>query len=314
MGHFQNYKILSFIALIIAVIWCITPVVADNTSVSIAYRGAGGNYIGDTVIFDGFNSAGNITVLRITGPGLPSEGVPVNDLNGKTGGGNPVEVNPDGSWKFVWYTGSIKGIEMMQTARYYITAFDLNDPSKTATTSVMMKKPEFYVVPTPNPVEIGNYIQLLGTAEQGTPDVRIEIRDQNGNLLHVYDTAATDTGYFNYGFHIDMQPGDYPITVSSASMKSTFHTVIHVLPPQTPTPVPPTGAGETGQPGITAAVTTVMTTGVSATTSIPGSPVTITPAGSRTPESVPVSPLAIIAGLVIAALVIVLILVTGKKN
>jgi hypothetical protein len=130
----RNNKILSFIALVVAVLWCISPVLADNSSVSIAYRGAGGNYIGDTIIFDGYNSVSNVTVLKLTGPGLPALGVPVYDLNGPAGSGNPVEANPDGSWRFAWYTDNIKGIEQMQTARYYITAFDLSDPSKTATT------------------------------------------------------------------------------------------------------------------------------------------------------------------------------------
>ena len=168
MGIFQNYKILSFIALIIAVLWCFSPVLADNGSVSIAYRGSGGNYIGDTIIFDGYNSVSNTTVLQLTGPGLPAAGVPVYDLNGPAGAGNPVEVNPDGSWKFVWYTGNIQGVDQMQTARYYITAFDLSDPSKTATTSIMMEKREFYAVPTPNTVETGDYIQLLGYCGRGS--------------------------------------------------------------------------------------------------------------------------------------------------
>jgi hypothetical protein len=222
-------------------------------------------------------------------------------------------VNSDGSWRFVWYTGNINGVEKMQTARYYITAFDLSNPSKTATTSIMMEKPEFYVVPTPNPVETGAYIQLLGTAELGAPDIRIEIRDQSGTLLHVYDTAATNSGYFNYGFHIDMPPGDYPITISSASMKSSFQTIIHVLPPQIPTPVTTAGASGAGQPGITTVPASAMSPGLTSTPASAGTPVTPTPAATKNPEPVSISPLAIIAGLIIAALVVLLILVIGKK-
>ena len=67
MGIFQNYKILSFLVLIIALLWCFSPVLADNGSVSIAYRGSGGNYIGDVIIFDGYNSVSNTTVLQLTG-------------------------------------------------------------------------------------------------------------------------------------------------------------------------------------------------------------------------------------------------------
>jgi len=309
---FRDYKILSFIALIIAVLWCFSPVLADNSSVSIAYRGAGGNYIGDTIIFDGYNSVSNTTALKLNGPGLPALGVPVYDLNGPAGSGNPVEVNnPDGSWRFAWYTGNIKGIEQMQTARYYITAFDLSDPTKSATTSIMMKKPDFYVIASPDKLETGDYVQLVGTAEKGTPDVRIEIRNMSGSILHVYDTAATETGYFNYGFHIDMPPGDYPVTISSPSIKSSFQTTIHVIPP--PAPVPATSAGEAGQPGITAVQTSAVSPGLTIAPASAGTTMTPATAAPNNQGPVSISPLAVIAGLIIAALVVLLILVIGKK-
>jgi hypothetical protein len=307
MGVFRNYRIFSIVALIVALLWCFSPVLADNSSVSIAYRGAGGNYIGDAIIFDGYNSVSNMTVLRVTGPGLSPVGVPVYDLNGVPGTGNPVEVNSDGSWKFVWYTGSIKGVDKMQTARYYITAFDLSDPSKSATTSIMMKKPDFYIVPTPNPVETGDYIQLLGTAEGGTPDVRIEIRDQKGTILHIYDTAATETGYFNYGFHIDMAPGDYPVTISSATMKASSQIIIHVIPPQTQAP------GNVSQPGISPVTSSAITPVISSSPATSGMTVAPVSPVTKNPEPGAISPLAIIAGLIVAGLVVVLVIYTGKK-
>jgi hypothetical protein len=312
MGHFRSHKYFSCIALIIAVLWCITPVLADNSSLSIAYRGNGGNYIGDTIIFDGYNPVSNITLLKLTGPGLPADGVPVYDLTAPAGSGNPVEVNPDGSFRFAWYTATINGIEKLQTARYYITAFDKTDLNKTATTSIMMKRPDFYVVVTPDKVETGDYVQLLGTAEQSIPDVRIEIQDKTGQILHVYDTSASSSGYFVYGFHIDMPPGDYPVIVSSPTMRSTFRTVIHVIPPQTPTAVPTTG--NANQTAMTS-VQTPPATPVPAVT--PGSPlasVTPTPAPVKAPESVPISPVVIIAGLIIAGLVVLVIILIGKKN
>ena len=51
-------------------IFFIQPVFADAGYVSISYRGSGGYYIGDTITFDGKNTAGNTTVVKITGPGL----------------------------------------------------------------------------------------------------------------------------------------------------------------------------------------------------------------------------------------------------
>ncbi len=222
MGMIQLSRNISLLVLVVAAAFCLQPVLALNSTVSITYRGSGGSYIGDMVIFDGHNLAGNITVLRLTGPGLPAGGVPVYDLNGKEGTGNPVDVNSDGSWRFIWYTSNIVGIEKMQTARYYITALDLGDPTQSSSTSIMMKKPDFYVVVSPNRLETGDYVQLLGTAERGNPAIRIQITDNTGRVFHTYDTSAGATGYFNYGFHVDMPPGDYTVTISSPSVISPY--------------------------------------------------------------------------------------------
>ena len=153
-------KVFSVLILLIAVICIIQPVLGANETVSIAYWGSGGSYIGDTVIFDGKNTVGNITFIRITGPGLPAEGLPIYDLNGNPGSGNTVQVNPDGTWRLAWYTSSIKGIEKMQTARYYFTAADLSHPEFSSTTSVLMKKAEFYATISPNPATLDDYVSV----------------------------------------------------------------------------------------------------------------------------------------------------------
>lgn len=306
MGKIILSRMISFLVLFIAMAVCLQPVMAVNDSISIAYRGAGGNYIGDTIIFDGYNHVGNITVLRVTGPGLPAGGVPVYDLNGKEGTGNPVVVNADGSWRFAWYTFMIQNIDRMQTARYYITALDLGDPSKTATTSLLMKKPEFNVVASPNPLETGMYLQLLGTAEKGTFDIRIDITDKAGKVLHTYNTAASASGYFNYGFHVDMPPGDYFVTISSPSMKSTYRTILTVIPPQTPATTSTASGDQPG--GNTSAVST-------------GSESAATPGGSAplsaaipAPASAPAPLFEIMVGVCLGLIIIICLLLFRKKT
>jgi hypothetical protein len=163
----------------------------------------------------------------------------------------------------------------------------------------MMAKREFYAVPTPNTVETGDYIQLLGMAEGGAPDIHIEIQNTSGNILHVYDTAATKSGTFDYDFHVDMPPGDYPVLISSATMKTSYQTIIHVISPQSPTLLPTTPP--------TPSVTQVLPVGPAST----GMPVTTAGAGTTAPASL--SPLTIVAGLIIAGLVVLLILVLGRK-
>jgi hypothetical protein len=222
MGKNHTIQIVFILGLLVALMVCTLPVCAVNGTINIAYRGSGGSYLGDTVIFDGQNSYSNVTLLRLTGPGLPAEGVPVYDINGEIGSGNTVPVNPDGSWKFSWYTGSIKGIEKLQTARYYITAFDQYNPEKSYTTSILLKKPEFYLDVSPTSASVGDYIQLTGSSEKGSTSVHIDVADSAGKIVHNYDSTVSASGYFNKGFHVDMPPGTYTLTLSSASVRNTY--------------------------------------------------------------------------------------------
>jgi hypothetical protein len=170
--HFNKF-FFSFVMLI-AVICIIQPVVAQAGTMTITYRGSGGYYLGETIIFDGKDTVGNATLLKISGPGLPSQGVPVYDLNGIPGSGNTVPMNTDGSWKFVWLSANTAGINKMMTARYTITAFDLTNPENTASISVFLKKPEFYINPQLSPIKPGDYIQLSGVAERGVTTLRLK--------------------------------------------------------------------------------------------------------------------------------------------
>jgi hypothetical protein len=163
------------IVLLITVICIIQPVLAQSGTMTISYRGSGGYYIGDTIIFDGKNTVGNTTLLKITGPGLPASGVPVYDLEGISGSGNTVPMDADGSWRFVWSTANIKGIDKLVTARYTVTALDLENLEKTASVSFFLKKPEFYINPQSGDVKQGDYIQLSGVAEKGVTNVKIDI-------------------------------------------------------------------------------------------------------------------------------------------
>ncbi|MHB8163741.1 MAG: PEGA domain-containing protein [Methanoregula sp.] len=225
-------KVFSILILLIAAICIFQPVLGADGIVSIAYRGSGGSYIGDTVILDGQNTVGNITFLRITGPGLPPEGVPIYDLNGTPGSGNSVEVNPDGTWKIAWYTSNIKAIEKMQTARYYVTAADLTHPEISSTTSMVMKKVEFYATTTPNPATMDDYVSITGSSERGVSYVQIDVTDSSGKIYHTYTSPVSGSGYFNYGFHVDMQPGQYYIRVSNPAIKTPILMDLTIVSPQ----------------------------------------------------------------------------------
>jgi hypothetical protein len=238
MGIFQLNKGFCTVVLLLAVMCVIQPAFATNGTITVTYRGTGGSTIGDTVIFDGLNTIGNTTLIKITGPGLPSEGLPLYDLNGVPGSGNTIDVGSDGHWKFVWYTSLIQGVDKIQTARYTVIASDPIRGDITASTSIMIKKPYFTITASPNPVTPGNYVQLIGTAEQGVDYVKIEITDASGKVFHTFTSPVGASGYLNYGFHVDMQPGQYNILVSNPSFKTPYRAILTVITPPVTNPVP----------------------------------------------------------------------------
>jgi len=230
--------IFNSILLLCAAACILQPVMAENGTITIAYRGSGGSYIGETIVFDGRNTYGNATLIKITGPNLPSDGVQVNNLNAPSGTATSVGVDSDGRWKYVWYASSVPGLEKLKTARYTFTATDSSDSTKSATTSYMLKKPEFYITVSPNPSNPGDYIELIGFAEQGITSAKIEISDISGTVLHTFTSPVGSSGYMSYGFHGDLAPGQYTVTVSTPSLKDPYRTVMTVVAPVSSMTVP----------------------------------------------------------------------------
>jgi len=289
MDFLRLNKYFYSIIMVIAVTGIIQPVLAQEGNMTISYRGPGGYYLGDTIIFDGKNTVGNTTLLKISGPDLPSQGVPVYDLNGIPGSGNTVPVNQDGSWKFVWFSANIMGVEKLVTARYTITAFDLANPEKTASVSVLVKKPEFYINPQKSQVNPGDYVQLNGIAERDVTQVKIDITDSKGTILRSYTSSVSSSGSFNYGFRADMQPGHYFVSVSNPSMKTVLRTSIMVVP--------------STESALTTTIPSPIST-PSESLSVPPTPSPgLTQPVAPSPSAIPLSPFTAIAGLIISGII-----------
>jgi hypothetical protein len=284
-------KINSIIRILLLAVVCgfiLPPVAAENGTITIGYRGSGGGYIGDTFIFDGINTIGNTTLIRITGPGLPSEGVPANDLSGTPGTGTPVVVSKDGIWRFAWYSANVPGIEKLLSARYTFTASDAGDSTRTTTTSLLLRKPEYSISVSPNPSSYGDYIQLEGIAEHGITSAKIEITDSSGKVLHVFTSPVSSSGSLSYSFHSDLQPGQYYVTVSNPTLKTPFRTTMTVVAEG------PTGPAVSVPVSVSTPDLTV-TGGAAATTPV---------SATKRPSSVAMEPVTILAGLVIAGAVL----------
>ena len=282
MGILYQNKIFCSFLLLCAAACILHPVMADNGTIAIAYRGSGGGYIGETVVFDGHNSYGNTTLLTITGPGLPSGGVPVNNLNDLTGTGTPVEVDPYGVWKFVWYASNVQGIEKLMTGRYTFTATDSKDRTRSATSTYMFKKADYSISASPNPVNPGHYVELIGTAEKDITTAKIEVKDASGSVLHSYTSPVSSSGYFSYGLHVDMAPGQYQVIVSNPALKAPFGTVLSVVAENGTLPVT--------TPAVQVPVSVIPTTEVTQET-------TPAPVSSTIPTKSPISPVTILVAL-----------------
>lgn len=252
MGLDCTEKFFIPVCLLVALGAIILPVGAVNGTISIAHRGYGSYYIGDTIIFDGYNSFSEVTLIRMSGPGLPAEGVPIYDLNGEAGAGSIIPGSAKGSWKFAWYMDTSRGLENLQTSRYSFTVFDSIYPEKTATTSVFLKKPDFYFSVTPDSAGTGDYVQLTGNAENGVDRVRFEFANSRGEIVYVTDSTVSSNGDFNEGFHVDIPPDTYTIMMSSPNVKSTNSGILTVRPANSSGPIPAaTGPGPTdGIPAI----------------------------------------------------------------
>jgi len=257
MNHTGRIRIFCAILALLATALVIQPVAAANSSISIGYSGSGGSYIGDMIFFSGKFSGGDTVQLRISGPGLPPGGVPVNNLDAQPGTGTPIEVGPGGTWKFLWYSASAQGAGKLQTARYTFTIQDSSHPDVFSTTSIILKKPEFSASVSPDPSLNAEYVEITGVAEESTSSVRIDVSDSNGTVYHTFIAPVGSDGSFSFGFHVDMRPGRYTVVVSYPSMHSTLTVPMTVVSSR------PSGN---------------QTTGAAVNTSLPGQAVTGNPA------------------------------------
>ncbi len=300
-GRSRTLSSFSVIVLLCAVVCMAMPVTAVTGTVTITYRGSGGNYIGDTIVFDGKNTVGNSTLIKITGPGLPSEGVPLYDLDGTPGSGNTARVTADGAWAFRWDSDRADTAKL-QTARYTFIASDAANPEMKAQTSILLKKPEFYIIATPSTISPGDYVEFRGMAEKDVTYVRIGISDASGSMIHTFISPVSGIGSFEYGFRTDMKPGQYNVLVTNPSMKNNLGLVLTVSAPQTPAAMG--GAPPEGQ--MLPPVQTMISDQTQApdTGSLPVSPA---------PSQTGITPLTLILSVIIPSVITILVHGSRKK-
>lgn len=273
-------KLFSGILLLIVLVVCILPVQAQEGTVSIAYRGQGTYYVGNYVIFDGKNTVGNTTVITVTGPGLPAAGVPPYNLTDVAGTGNTVVTDASGAWSFYWDSSRATGAGNLDSARYTFTVFDQSNHQINASASVFIRQPEFYATVSPNPSVFNDYVQVSGRVDSPADTIEIDVLDGAGNKVHTFTSPVSMGGYFQYGFHVDMQPGTYTVTISSPSLSNGLTEPLTVVS---------SNANLTsGEPSLTASLTPIPELVSGSTTMSPqATPATASGAGTLVISSVP---------------------------
>jgi len=239
-----------FVVVVVLAGAIIVPVLAAEGQITVGYRGSGYYYTGDTIVFNGVNSIGNATLIRITGPGLPPEGVPPYSLNGAAGSGNKADFITGTTWGFVWDTSRID-TSTLKSGKYTVIVWDDAYPAITSTTSITIKQPDFYLLAKPTTAVYGEYITLEGVAEKGVSYMKINVSDASGNILHTFMSPVSTEGTFSYSFHVDMVPGTYYVTAvnpSSTKILKLTLTVTGTGPAATTAPAgqattEPAGAG-----------------------------------------------------------------------
>ena len=95
-------------------------------------------------------------------------------------------------------------------ARYTFTATDSANPGKSATTLFMLKKPEFYITVSPNPVRPGKLYRTESVLQNRvSSSAKIEITDASGKVLHTLYV----TGQFLRLFQLRFPRGHGPGTI-----------------------------------------------------------------------------------------------------
>ncbi|HVP95988.1 MAG TPA: PEGA domain-containing protein [Methanoregula sp.] len=172
---------------------------------------------------------GNSTVITVTGPGLPAAGVPPYNLTDVAGTGNTVVTDSSGDWSFYWDSSRATGAGNLDNARYTFTVFDQSNPQINASASIFVRQPEFYATISPNPSVFNNYVQVTGRVDSPADTIEIDVLDAAGNKVHTFTSPVSTGGYFQYGFHVDMQPGTYAVTVSSPSLSNSLTETLTVV-------------------------------------------------------------------------------------
>ena len=195
------WKMSLLLIIVGAVALMISPVSAD-TGVTIAAGGGHSYYLGEKVVFSGYNYDSDSTYLLITGPGIPKSGGKLTSPQQDVVSGNPgsftvVKTNPDKTWECTWYTYNVT----LDAGTY--TVFATSQPKTedqlgpdAANVGLIIEAPYITAGISPSSVSQGQPFAITGIAEGNPPAVQIWIFGDN--YAYTTTTPVNSDGSFTF--------------------------------------------------------------------------------------------------------------------
>ena len=219
---FRSGKIISRSALTLFFLFIFVTILS---SVPAQAAPATETYIGDMVLLSGYSYGSDTVFLFLTGPNLPVDGVALNNVNRPTdqGGFTAVDVNPDGSWSYKWYTGQTGG--KLDAGAYTVWVVDRpvgrsnlgSAEYSTITVNLMRPGISTGTSATPGGLEVnttpaGASLFLNGKYQGNTP---LTVPDLDPGT---YVATLSSPGFMNSSVQVEIQAG--ALTTISLSLLS----------------------------------------------------------------------------------------------
>jgi hypothetical protein len=178
----------------------ISPVSAQ-TGVTIAAQGDQSYYLGEEVIFSGYNYDSDSTYLFITGPDISNSGGKLTSPHQNATSGNPgsfeiVKTKPDKTWEYTLYTynlGIHPGPYIIYAVSQPKTKDQLNDETF-SNVSIILKQPFITAGISPSSIPKGQPFTITGYAEGNPREVQVWIVGNN-YLFNITNPVNPDSTY-----------------------------------------------------------------------------------------------------------------------
>jgi hypothetical protein len=218
-------------------------------------------YMGDTVPLSGYSPTSNYVYLFLTGPNLPVNGVPLNDITKRADEGDFTVVAVDGSddsWKYNWHTSNVNGHlddgtymvwvvngpndrSNLQNAEYGTISVTFGKPGISAGISTGISTGTSATAVAPGSIAISSEPAdasvVIGGEYRGKTPLTVGSLDPG-----TYDVAISKFGYAPYAGTVTIGAGEEAvITANLPAQRGTL--VVNTTPPGANVSVDGTPAG-----------------------------------------------------------------------